>query len=110
MTLNSTFAVVAVGMAGGVLAELLHWWNLRQHAVLPDYARRPLYWVITSAMVLSGGLVSYLYFGSNADGILALHIGAATPILLQKLVTSLPESGGAKGMRGGTSVRRFFQW
>jgi hypothetical protein len=110
MILTNIWAVFAVGVAGGVVAEVFHWWNLRLQTVLPDYVRRPFYWFLTVLMALLGGLVAILYFGQSADGILALHVGASTPLLLQKFVTSVPERGGAKALAGGPTVRRFFRW
>ncbi len=110
MNLTSMWAVFGVGVAGGGVAEVLHWWNLRLQAVLPEYAKSPIYWIITGVMALTGGLVAILYFGSSADGILVLHVGAATPLLIQKLVTSIPEHKGAKSMSSGPTIPRFFRW
>lgn len=108
MTLNSMWQVFAVGVFGGFLAELLHWWGLRTQGVLPEYADQTLYWVVTGLLIVSGGGVATLYFGPNADGLLALHIGASTPLILQKMVSAAPERPGAKA--AGPSVRRFFRW
>lgn len=113
MTLNSFWTVFVVGMMGGAFAELLHWWNLRQQEVLPVYARRASYWLITILLIAAGGGVAVLYFGSHADGIIVLHIGAGTPLILQKLASSAPEPKGARSaslVSCGPSWRRFFRW
>ncbi len=111
MVLSSYWSVFLVGLLGGAMAELLHWWNLRLQAVLPEYAKHTRYWAITALMAAAGGLVSLLYFGARADAVLALHIGAATPLLLQKLVTSVPETGGSRApAKIGPTVRSFFRW
>lgn len=113
MTLDSTWAVFGAGLMGGVCTELLHWWNLRQQEVLPAYAMRPFYWIITGLLILAGGGVAVLYFGSHADGMIVLHVGAGTPLILQKLASSIPEPKGARSASlsvGGPSWRRFFRW
>ncbi len=112
MTIDGAWTVFAVGCGGGVLAELLHWWGLRQAGKLPDYANSIFYWGVTAAMILAGGFISWLYFGSIAEGIVALHVGISTPLILQKLVTTMPEKQGAKNMvtKPAPTVRSFFTW
>jgi len=112
MTLEGSYAIFAAGCGGGFLAELLHWWNLRESPQLPAYARSPFYWVITVAMVVAGGLVSWVYFGERAEAIIAVHIGVSTPLILQKLVTTVPDAKGSKNVivAPAATVRRFFTW
>ena len=112
MTVDGDIGVFAIGSVGGVLAEVLHWWNLREAKKLPDYAASPLYWILTALMISSGGLLAWLYFGAHADGIVALHVGLATPLILQKLVTSIPKETGERNIVGkpAPSVRNFFTW
>jgi hypothetical protein len=112
MVLQGAANVFAIGCAGGAVAELLHWWNLRQNEQLPSYARSIFYWVLTILMMLAGGFVTWLYFGERAEAVVALHVGISTPLILQKLVTSVPATQGAKSMitTPGPSVRRFFTW
>jgi hypothetical protein len=65
-------------------------------------------------MMLVGGFVTRFYFGEKADGLLALHVGVSTPLLLQKLVASIPDKKGARDAAlDGTSkasVKEFFRW
>ena len=113
MTLESSLSIFLIGCIGGSLTELLHWWNLRTATDLPHYKSSKFYWGITVAMVLAGGLVAWLYFGSSAEAIIVLHIGISTPLILQKLVTSTPDiNQGAKTAVAAPkpSVRRFFNW
>jgi hypothetical protein len=44
-----------VGLLGGVLAEILHWWCLREKPELPQYAGSALYhWAVTVSMAIAG--------------------------------------------------------
>lgn len=112
MVIDGGWAIFGVGCAGGVLAELLHWWGLRQADKLPYYASSIFYWAITVAMVMAGGFIAWLYFGNSAEGIVALHVGISTPLILQKLVTTIPEKAGAKNivLKPAPSLRGFFTW
>lgn len=112
MIIEGSAMIFGVGCAGGALAEVLHWWNLRESAQLPAYVRSPFYWGITAVMVVTGGLFAWMYFGDRAEGIIAAHVGISTPLILQKLVTSVPETKGAKNIivTPAPTVRRFFTW
>jgi hypothetical protein len=112
MTIESSYAVFGIGCAGGLLAELLHWWNLRESPQLPAYIKSLFYWAITLAMILAGGFVAWIYFGARAEAIIALHIGISTPLILQKFVTSIPDTKGSKNILAtpAPTLRRFFTW
>ncbi|WP_167514466.1 hypothetical protein [Mesorhizobium intechi] len=108
MVLESELAVFGVGVGGGAANELLHWWGLRENPNLPDYARSLFYWLITLAMVILGGGLSWLQLGGHADALIAFQIGLAAPMLLQKLIKAAPEKAG--GMGGNqSSVRDFLR-
>ncbi|MGH7463512.1 MAG: hypothetical protein ACREMA_21085 [Longimicrobiales bacterium] len=79
---------------------------------MPVYARSAAYWIITALMVLAGGAVSWLYFGDRAEALLAVHVGLSTPLILQKLTTSVAEPAGSRAMLAPTagSLRDFFTW
>ena len=108
MTLNSALQVFLTGTAGGVLLELLHWYGLRRDGKLPDYFYKAFYWIVSLAMALTGGVLAWIYFGSQADGVLALHVGLSTPLILQKLTTVAADTKGGKG--GGPNIFDFFRW
>jgi hypothetical protein len=112
MVVEGEWAVFGIGCGGGAIAELLHWWNLREAEQLPAYRTSLFYWGITAAMILAGGFIAWLYFGARAEGIIAFHVGVSTPLILQKLVTSVPQPAGAKNivMNPAPSVRNFFTW
>jgi hypothetical protein len=63
--------------------------------------------------MLAGGAMAVVYFGGAAQAIIAVHVGAATPLILQKLVALAPNPPGARG--GIAAVRpisllNFFRW
>jgi hypothetical protein len=107
MTLNTDMSVFLTGCAGGAIAEVLHWWNLRMAEQLPAYKSSPFYWAISAAMILVGGFLCWIQFGSSADALVAVQVGLGAPIVLQKLVAGTQPSGA----RGSTaSIRDFFKW
>jgi hypothetical protein len=83
-----------LGFAGGFLAELLRWFDLRYslHQGLPDWSKSALYWTITFLMACAAALLVYVYVisGTKLNPILALNIGASAPLLLGKLIQQSP--------------------
>ena len=59
-------------------------------------------------MAAVGGGLSWLYFGSQADAIVTFHVGLSTPLILQKLTTTMASVPGGKGT--GPSIVSFFTW
>ena len=112
MTIDGGYAIFGTGCAGGVLAELLHWWNLRESPQLPAYTKNPFYWAVTVAMILAGGFIAWVYFGGKAEAIIAVHVGLSTPLILQKLVASVPNTTGSKNIIAtpAPTLRRFLTW
>ena len=109
MPLNSYFAVFVVGTIGGALLEFLHWWNLRKNNhEFPSYVRSFAYWALSAGMTLVGGLLAVLYFGEQAEALLALHVGLSAPLILQKMVTTMAEPGARSGRR--KSLISFLTW
>jgi len=109
MTVTGDLSIFFAGALGGALTELLHWWNLRTSDNLPAYAKSVRYWLLTGFMVAVGGLMSWVQLGREAEAMVAVQIGVAAPLVLQKLVTSLPQAEGARGAIGA-SLRDFFRW
>ncbi len=96
---DAGWGVFWIGCAGGIANEILHWWGLRENPNLPTYARSALYWVVTIAMVVLGGLIAWLQIAEKAEPYLAFQLGLAAPMLLQKLSKVVPEKQG--GMSAG---------
>jgi hypothetical protein len=95
MTVSGFAATFLLACAGGVLAELLRWYKLREAAELPEYVRSPFYWTLTALMVLAGGFLAVLYGTDPKNTILVVQIGLSAPLLLRVLADqSLPLEGG----------------
>ena len=62
--------------------------------------------------LLAGGFIAWVYFGSKAEAIIVAHVGVSSPLILQKLITSVPDPKGSKNLvvAPTASVRRFFTW
>ena len=86
------------GIAGGTVAEFLVWWNLRHNTHLPDWIKRPFYWLMTGGMILIGGGIVALYLTSNVEltPILAVNVGASAPLIIGSLVKQTPPVGPPK--------------
>lgn len=85
----------AWGILGGVFAELLGWFRLRHQAPqdLPAWMMTPYYWIVTSGMVLAGGVLVTAYLRSDVkiNAIMAINLGASAPLLLGSLVNQGPQ-------------------
>lgn len=109
MPLTSYLEVFIVGVIGGGVLELLHWWTLRRrNPRFPKYARSFFYWAVTLLMVLAGGTVAVFYFGDGAEAIVAFHVGLSTPLIGQKLGTTMAQPGARSADARG--LNDFFSW
>ena len=109
MPLTTFIQVFLVGSLGGCLLEIVHWWNLRRrNPRFPKYARSLFYWLVTVLMALSGGLLAVLYFGDQAEAIVALHVGISAPLILQKLASTMAEPGARAEVTSG--LKDFISW
>lgn len=115
MTLTEWWQQLLVGLAGGIAGESLHWYLLaRQPGGAERFRKEGVYWVTTVLMVALGGMMPILYLAGTASAVLCFHIGAATPVLLQKVVATVPAVANPMGGVGreGTrpTFRDFFRW
>lgn len=102
-----------LGVAGGFACELLHWYSLsRKPGGAARFSKHAVYWTTTVGMILLGGAMPLLYLQGTASALLCFHLGAATPILLQKLVAAAPALTRGQGapLAGGASFEQFFAW
>jgi len=106
--LTSSLQVFLCGLAGGAVLELLHWYNIRRDTQFPAYAKSPVYWLVTLLMAVVGGGLAWLYFGAQGEPIVTFHVGVSTPLILQKLTTTVANVPGGKG--SGPSLVSFFKW
>lgn len=109
MPLTSYLEVFLAGTLGGIVLELVHWWNLRRrNPHFAKYAKSVFYWAVTTLMVLTGGILTVFYFGNQAEAIIALHVGLSAPIILQKLATTMSTPGARSFEKHG--LTDFFGW
>jgi hypothetical protein len=61
MVISGFISVFLCACFGGVLEEILRWYNIRESAQFPIYVRGPIYWIATGLMIMSGGVLAVLY-------------------------------------------------
>lgn len=110
MVLESLTTQVLVALLGGTAAEMLHWYGLaRRPGAIAKYRTRPIYWFTTVGMILIGALMPLLYIQGSASALLCFHLGAATPVIVQKLIGAVPSAVAHQGP-GEASLQDFFRW
>jgi hypothetical protein len=78
--------VFLTGAGGGCMIELLRWWKLKESPQLPAYAKSVLYWLVTFAMIIAGGVLAVLNgVADPVNAFTAVNIGASAPALLGAL-------------------------
>ena len=110
MQISDLWQQTFLGMAGGLACEVLHWYSLaRKPRGASKFSGHPVYWLSTVGMIFLGGLMPVLYLNGTASALLCFHLGAATPILLQKLVSAAPSLAHRQGSEGPT-LKEFYAW
>jgi hypothetical protein len=83
------------GVIGGSLPEILALYKLRhvKSGGKPDWLKSSFYWIVTGVMILLGGATAFIYFklGIKVNELMAIHLGAATPLLISNLGKSKPD-------------------
>ncbi|MDQ0391422.1 hypothetical protein [Labrys monachus] len=89
----SEMSIFVFACFGGLLAEIVKWYRLRESVNFPDYAKGPAYWIITFATILAGGVLAYAYGVQVVTSkILAINIGASAPLIIQTLFSAVPHN------------------
>ncbi|WP_164850606.1 hypothetical protein [Enterobacter sp. N18-03635] len=82
--------LVMWGLFGGLIPELIAIYKLREadKGTRPKWLTSFFYWIVTIVMILTGGALVFFYvqiLKVQLNEILAIHIGASAPIILQGL-------------------------
>ena len=85
--------IIIWGIIGGMLAEFVKWYNLRESNNFPIYAKSIFYLVLTDGMILIGGLLVYIYKVEPDRILLAVNIGASAPLIIKSLAGTIPSQG-----------------
>ncbi|HBL04556.1 MAG TPA: hypothetical protein DDZ61_18545 [Aeromonas salmonicida] len=92
MTLQDAFIW---GVVGGLLPETLALYKLRhaKKGEKPDWLSSLFYWCVTIVMICLGGLTALVYqkVGVNINELAALHLGAATPLIISNFEKKKPQ-------------------
>lgn len=112
MIVTELWQQMLLAIIGGIATELFHWYSLarQRHNRIHAYAKRPLYWLTTIGMIFIGGIMPLLYNSGSASAALCFHLGASTPLLLAKLISTLPEGIQAQGLDDEPRFRWFLDW
>lgn len=75
------------GVFGGLVSEIVGLYKFRRFSKLPVWLRLRSYWIITSLMILSGGILVCIYIKSDIEltPILAVNVGISAPLILGRL-------------------------
>ncbi|MDD5038920.1 MAG: hypothetical protein PHN78_06355 [Dehalococcoidales bacterium] len=90
MEISGFWVVFAVACGGGIAAEALKWFGLRDSPNTPQYVHSVKYWVLTVIMILIGGGLAPLYGTKDVNALLAVNIGASAPLIIGALFRTVP--------------------
>lgn len=108
MHVNGFGPVFGIACAGGAVLEFYKWYQLREAANWPAYARSFKYWILTVGMVLVGGFLAVLYGTGQQLATMVFNIGLSAPAVIRAAGSNVPTGRrrGAAGA-GGPSIRDF---
>lgn len=98
MELNGFLPIFLTGCFGGLMAESIKWYGLRENRNWPRYARTARYWIITAVMIGGGGVLACLYGVEAVNALLAVNIGASAPLIISSLATTIPAASRTRGL------------
>jgi hypothetical protein len=89
------YEITLYGVLGGVLPEILALYKLRhaKKGTKPEWLKSGFYWLVTVIMIGLGGATAFIYhkIGINVNELMAIHLGAATPLIISNLEKKKPE-------------------
>ncbi|PHQ24589.1 hypothetical protein CLH62_17010 [Marinobacter guineae] len=87
--------VLAFGVIGGALPEFYAIYRIRHYKKesRPLWLSSGFYWITTIFMVALGGGTAFLYhhIGVKINPMMAIHLGLATPVLIQTAIKEKPK-------------------
>jgi hypothetical protein len=116
MDISGWKAILACACFGGLLGELLKWYQLRESEHFPHYARSIVYWALTAAMIGAGGGLALLYGTETKSAVLVMNIGLSAPLIIKVLAESktdkvlAPPQAPGYGMNRGDRARQPTIW
>ncbi|MFA6225862.1 MAG: hypothetical protein WC620_06730 [Methanoregula sp.] len=97
IVLIGSWQILAGGIGGGLLAEFLRWYGLKDSANLTVFQKSPYYWILSIGIILIGGVWAVITSSSQSmDVIAALSLGASAPALITATIyagTTAPTAG-----------------
>lgn len=83
--------LLVASVFGGCAPEALRWYRIREES-MPDWAKRPRYWVITAVMVAFGPVLVWVYQSSGVEmnPVVAFNIGASVPLAMTTMASQPP--------------------
>ena len=95
MTETATLPLWLWGAVGGVVAEVLRWYRVREtlYEGMPHWAADWKYWVVTVLMIGVGSLLVLMHqdSGTRMTPTLAVNVGASAPLFVSALLSKAPE-------------------
>lgn len=82
LVLNGFWPVYGVGAFGGFVSELYQLYSRVGKKRRAPYS--PLDWAVLGAMILVSGLITALHGVNNVSGLLAVQLGASTPLIIRR--------------------------
>ena len=97
IVLIGPWQILAGGIGGGLLAEFLRWYGLKDSADLDVFKKSLFYWGLSAGMILIGGVWAVITISSQSmDVITVLSLGASAPALITAAIyagTTPPKAG-----------------
>lgn len=89
--LDGALQVFAIGFLGGILAEFLVLYDLRQNKLedWPQHLKSKLYWLISGTMASAGGGLACVYGIHQVQVFLAINVGASAPLIIRSFTKGI---------------------